>query len=128
MNNNSRKQLVKLLTEKKKKLKDKNIQIEKPTIIKKPIVDEKYVSECDYKELVALYELIKEMPNLSNYELENIIEQNHNSFPYLTKCLNSMYDFITELRCGGPYSIAREMARQGKELDHINNHIFKSDK
>ena len=127
MNNQDKRALVKLLTKKKKEMKNKNIQIAKTTVLKRPRVNNKHVTEINYKELVILYDLLKEKPNLSNVEVENLIEQNAVSFPFLKKCLISIYDFVSELRCNGPYYIAKEMSRQGKEIDHINNNIFKPD-
>lgn len=128
MNNQEKRQLIKVLIEKKKSLKDKTIQIEKTTILKRPRVDKKYVTESNYKELVVLYDLIKENSNITNVEIETLIENNAINFPFLKKCLMSIYDFVSELRCGGPYYIAKEMSRQGKEIDYINNYILKSNK
>jgi len=111
-----------LLIEKKKNIKDKSVTIEKTTILRKPRVDKKYVSDSDYKELVIMYDVIKDNSNLTNTEVENLIIKNSNHFPFLKKCNDSIYDFVTELRCGGPYVIAKEMSRQGREIDYINSH------
>ena len=123
MNNQEKKELVKLLTEKKKEIKNKNIQIEQATVLKKPRVDKKYVTENNYKELVVLYEMMREKPDISLEDVEKLIQQNAISFPFLNKCLISIYDFVSELRCNGPYYIAKEMSRQGKEIDYINENI-----
>ena len=128
MKNHEQKSLIKLLTEKKKEMKNKNVIIERTAILKKPRVDKKYVSDSDYKELLSLYDLIKENSNITNVEIESLIENNAMNFPFLKKCLMSIYDFVSELRCGGPYYIAKEMSRQGKEIDYINNYILKSNK
>jgi len=128
MNKQENKRLVKLLTEKKRELKHKNIQIEQITLIKRPRIDKKYVSDNDYKELVVLYETLKEKSDLSIAEVEKLIVQNSVNFPFLKKCYDSIYDFVSELRFGGPYYIAKEMSRQGKQVDYINTNILKSDK
>ncbi|MBE7707054.1 MAG: hypothetical protein E7Z91_07445 [Cyanobacteria bacterium SIG30] len=122
MNNQEKRQLVKLLSEKKKKLKNKVVPIEQVTVIKRPRIDKKYVSDNDYKELVILYDTMKEKPEVSIQSIEYFIEHNSSSFPFLKKCLMSIYDFVSELRCNGPYFIAKEMTRQGREIDYINSH------
>ena len=124
MKNQETKQLVKIMTEKKKELKNKNIQIEKTTILKRPRVDKKYVTESNYKELLVLYDLLKGKPELNDAEVASLIEKSEAKFPFLKECLDSIYNFVTELKCNGPYYIAKEMSRQGKEIDYINKNLI----
>lgn len=118
------KKLVKELKDRVKATKNKNIQIEQVTIIKRPKIDEKYVTKENYKELVALYELIKNNENLNLDSVERMLDENPKKFTFLNKCNQYIFDFINELKCKGPYFIAREMSRQGKEIDYINSNII----
>ena len=125
MNKQENKRLVKNLIENYKEINDQNLVIEKITVIKRPRIDEKYVSKNDYKELVALYEFLKDNPELSVSEIEKLVDENQKKFKFLNKCLESIFNFVTELKCRGPYFIAKEMSRQGREIDHINNNLIK---
>jgi hypothetical protein len=40
-------------------MENKEVKVERVTIIKRPQINEKYVSKSEYKELVALYNVIK---------------------------------------------------------------------
>ena len=120
MKNQETKKLVKELTEKIKKTRDEKIVFTKNTIVKGHNFDEKYVTKNDFKELVALYNVIKNDDVLDTKKYEDLINDNAKKFPFLFKCNESIYDFISELRWHGVYFIAKEMCRQGKEIDYIN--------
>ena len=126
MINQERKKLVNELVARIRKVKDGDITLTKSKINNGHNVDEKYVSKKDYKELVALFEILKNDNYFVAHTYEKMIDENHKKFPFLFKCNHSIYDFVTELKCGGPYYIAKEMCRQGKEIDYINKHIGKS--
>ena len=128
MEKKEQRNLVKQLIEKKKAFKDKSVIIEKTTILSRPRVNKKYVSDSNYKELLVLYDFMKDNSDLCISEIENLIEHNALSFPFLKKCYDSIYDFVSYLKCNGPYYVAKEMSRQGKEIEYINNNILKSDR
>lgn len=123
MKNQENKNLLKELTANYKEIKNKEIQVERVTVIKRPKINEKYVSKNDYKELVALYDMIKHEGSLNCKQIENMIKDNSKKFPFLFKCNQSIYDFVNELKCNGPYFVAKEMNRQGKEIEYINEAI-----
>lgn len=122
------KKLVKELTQKLKENRDIDFRFERISIVKKPQIDEKIVTKANYRELVVLYESIKNKDGVNIQEIENIIEGNEKKFPYLYKCNQSIYNFVVELRCNGPYYIAKEMTRQGKEIQRMQQDIEKYNK
>ncbi len=123
MKNQENKKLIKELIESYKEIKNKEIQIRSITVIKRPKISEKFVSKNDYKELVALYDIIKHEGSIDVAKIENMITANAKKFPFLMKCCESIYDFVNELRCNGPYFIAKEMTRQGKEIEKMQKDI-----
>ena len=127
MKNQESKKLVKELTLKLKQIKDEEITIAKNTINRKSKIEEKYVSLSNYKELIALYNLIKIDVVFYAQKYEDMIVENSKKFPFLFKCNQSIYDFVSELKYGGPLHIAKEMNRQGREIDYINENYGKSE-
>lgn len=125
MNKIENKTIIKQLTDKIHEMKNKNIQFERVTVIKRPKIDEKYVTKENYKELVSLYEVIKNNEEISVDSIERMLDENPKKFAFLNKCNQFIFNFVVELKCNGPYFIAKEMSRQGKEIDYINNHLMK---
>ena len=127
MKNQESKKLVKELILKLKQIKDVEIKFTKNKIIKCHNIDEKYVTKRNYKELVALFALLKDDNDFDAKKYEKMIDQNAKKFPFLFKCYESIYDFVSELKFGGPIFIAKEMSRQGKEIDYIHGNVVISD-
>ena len=126
MKNQESKKLVKRLTEKLKQVKNEDIVLSRNAAVRTIEINEKYVTKNDYKQLVALYNQLKEDAILDVAKYEYMIKTNASKFPFLFKCSQSIYDFVRELRFGGPFYIAKEMCRQGKEIDYINEHFQKT--
>lgn len=123
MNKIENKKLLKELTDKIRKVTKQELEIKKSNVIKQPEIDFKYVSKNNYKELIGLYNYMKAQESLDLSELERFIDKNKVRFPYLYKCNESIYDFASTLLCSGPQFIAREMTRQGKEIEYITENI-----
>lgn len=121
---NSRK-LIKMLVERIKQTQDDEIEYSTNLIHKKPMVDAKYVSPKNYKEIVGFYNFIRDNQDLNDDELESILTNNKFRFEYLNKCNDCIFEFISTLRCRGPKYIAKEMTRQGKEIEYINKNLIK---
>ena len=126
MNKETTKHLIKELTQRIKNVKCEELSINDSKIIKQPSIDTKYITEKNYKELVGLYNYMKAQESLDLTAIERFVDVNKIRFPYLHKCNESIYDFASTLLCSGPQFIAREMTRQGREIDYINNNIIKN--
>lgn len=128
MKNKENKKLVKELLQRLKQNEYKELPVEKITVIKKPRIDKRYVTDKDYKELVVLYEHMKSTQDFSYLDIEATIMKHKSKFPFLFKCNESIYNFVEELYCSGPYLTAKEMSRQGKEIAKYNEDFGESKK
>lgn len=124
MEQDRNKQFVKALTKSIKEVKDSELIIKSNSVIKKPKIDEKYISMKDYKEVVGLYNYVKELEILSEgyvdfAQIENDIFNNSKKFKYLKECCEAIYNFVSTLRFYGPINIAKEMTRIGRANDKL---------
>lgn len=122
MEQDRNKQFVKDLTRSIREVKDSELIIKFNSAIKKPKIDEKYISRKDYKEVVGLYNYVKELDISSEgcvdfAQIENDIFNNGKKFKYLKECCESIYNFVSILRFYGPANIAKEMTKIGRVND-----------
>ena len=77
----------------------------------------KSMTKNQYTKLFALYEFIKENPNLSENDIRTIIYSKNVSFSFLVECDKKIDNFLYELKKHGPVSMAHEIERQQKSIE-----------
>lgn len=114
--NDETKSLVIALTEKIQKQKRKQVGdcFEKDGVLFKTKVKfiAKSMNKSQYSQLFALYDFMKENPNLSENEVRKVLASKPISFAFLNKCDANIKGFLNGLKLSGPVSMAEDIERQ----------------
>ena len=66
----------------------------------------KSMSKYQYSQLFALYEFIKENPQLTEAEIRKVLRSRSIKFAFLNNCDVNVQGFLEKLKKHGPYSMA----------------------
>lgn len=115
------KKLIVALTEKIEEAKQKQIggNFEKEGMFYKTKVtfNAKSMNKYQYSQLFALYNFMKDNPNLSEADVRKLLRSKPIKFAFLNKCDSEVEDFLSDLKDHGPVYIATRIESKNGGLE-----------